>query len=244
METQTLKAEVRTAGGKGPARQLRMKGLIPAVFYGPGKTPANLTVSPDDVTDLVGGEFGRNQIVTLEFGGQKELAVVRDLEVDPLSRKVLHVDFYSVARDRAVRTKVPFITKGRAAGVAAGGVLRVIYRSLPVLGAPDKIPAKIEVDVTSLDLHQAIRVKDLALPAGVAVAYPPERPVVSVETKEKEKTDEEFYGTVAAVPGAAPVAGAAAPAAGAAAPAAGAAAPAAGAKDAKAAAPAKDAKKK
>ena len=243
METQTLKAEVRTQGGKGPARQLRMKGLIPAVFYGPGKTPANLTVSPDDVTDLVGGEFGRNQIVTLEFGGQKELAVVRDLEVDPLSRKVLHVDFYSVSRERAVRAKVPFVTKGRAAGVAAGGVLRVIYRALPVLGAPDKIPAKIEVDVTSLDLHQAVRVKDLALPAGVSVAYPPERPVVSVETKEKEKTDEELFGTVAAVPGAAPVAGAA-PAAGAAAPAAGAAAPAAGAKDAKAAAPAKDAKKK
>lgn len=228
METQTLKAEVRTEGGKGPARQLRMRGLIPAVFYGPGKKPANLTVSPDEVSDLVGGEFGRNQIVTLEFAGQKELAVVRDLEVDPLSRKVLHVDFYSVSRERPLRTKVPFIAKGRAVGVAQGGVLRVIYRSLPVIGAPDKIPAKIEVDVTSLDLHQAIRVKDLALPAGVSVAYPPERPVVSVETKEKEKTDEELFG-------------AAAPAAAGAAPAAGAAAPA---KDAKAAAPAKDAKKK
>lgn len=237
METQTLKAEVRTPGGKGPARQLRMKGLIPAVFYGPGKTPANLTVSPDDVTDLVGGEFGRNQIVTLEFNGQTELAVVRDLEVDPLSRKVLHVDFYSVSRDRAVRTKVPFLTKGRAVGVAAGGVLRVIYRSLPVLGPPDKVPAKIEVDVTTLDLHQSIRVKDLALPEGVSVAYPAERPLVSVETKEKEATDEEFFG-VAAATGAAPAAGA--PAAAGAAPAAGAAAPAA--KDAKA--PAKDDKKK
>jgi large subunit ribosomal protein L25 len=154
---------------------------------------------------------------------------------------VLHVDFYSVARDRAVRTKVPFLTKGRAAGVAAGGVLRVIYRSLPVLGAPDKIPAKIEIDVTTLDLHQQIRVKDIKLPDGVSIAFPAERPIVSVETKEKEATDEEFYGTVAAVPGAA-VPGA--PAAAGAAPAAGAAAPAAGAKDAKAAAPAKDDKKK
>jgi large subunit ribosomal protein L25 len=154
METQTLKAEVRTEGGKGPARQLRMKGLIPAVFYGPGKKPANLTVKPDDVVDLVSGEFGRNQIVTLEFAGNKELAVVRDLEIDPLSRAVLHVDFYSVSRDRAVRARVPFLTKGRAIGVAQGGVLRVIYRTLPVLGAPDQIPAKIEVDVTPLDLHQ------------------------------------------------------------------------------------------
>ena len=242
MGTQTLKAEVRTESGKGPARQLRMKGLIPAVFYGPGKKPESLTVSPDDVVDLVGGEFGRNQIVTLEFAGGKELAVVRDLEIDPLSRKVLHVDFYAVARDRPVRARVPFITKGRAVGVAAGGVLRVIYRSLPVLGPPDKIPAKIEVDVTPLDLHQAIRVKDLPMPDGVSVAYPPERPLVSVETKEKEKTDEELFGTVAPIAGAVPAAGAA-PVAGAA-PAAGAAVPAAGAKDAKAAAPAKEDKKK
>jgi large subunit ribosomal protein L25 len=241
MESQTLKAEVRTSGGKGPARQLRMKGLIPAVFYGPGKSPASLTVSPAEVTKLLGGEYGRNQIVTLEFGGAKELAVVRDLEVDPLSRKILHVDFYSVSRDRAVKTKVPFLATGRAAGVAAGGVLRVIYRHLPVIGAPDKIPAKIEVDVASLEMHQAIRVKDLPLPAGVTVAYPPERPVVSVETKEKEIVEEGE-----AVPGAAgaPVAGAAAAAPAAAGKDAKAAPAAKGAPAAKAAAPAKDDKKK
>jgi large subunit ribosomal protein L25 len=246
MESQTLKAEVRTQGGKGPARQLRMKGLIPAVFYGPGKSPASLTVSPADVTKLLGGDFGRNQIVTLEFGGGKELAVVRDLEVDPLSRKILHVDFYSVSRERPVKARVPFVANGRAAGVAAGGVLRVIYRDLPVIGAPDKIPSKIEVDVTALEMHQAIRVKDLALPAGVTVAYPPDRPVVSVETKEKEVPEEgeAVPGAVPGAPGAPAAAGAAAPAAAGgkdakAAPAAKGAAPAA-----KAAAPAKDDKKK
>ncbi len=231
MESQTLKAEVRTTSGKGPARQLRMQGLIPAVFYGPGKSPASLTVSPAEVTKLLSGDYGRNQIVTLEFGGAQELAVVRDLEVDPLSRKILHVDFYSVSRERAVKTTVPLLTSGRAAGVAAGGVLRVIYRSLPVIGAPDKIPAKIELDVTSLEMHQSIRTKDLPLPDGVTVAFPPERPIVSVETKEKEIVEE---GDV--VPGAPAAAGAAA-------------APAAGGKDAKApaakaAAPAKDDKKK
>jgi large subunit ribosomal protein L25 len=189
-------------------------------------------VSPGEVTKLLSGEYGRNQIVTLEFGGGTELAVVRDLEIDPMSRKILHVDFYSVSRERNVKTRVPFIAHGRAAGVAAGGVLRVIYRHLPVEGAPDKIPAKIEVDVTTLDMHQTIRVKDLQLPAGVSVAYPPERPVISVETKEKEIVED------------ADAAAAGAPAA------AGAAAPAAAGKDAKAApaakaaAPAKDAKKK
>jgi large subunit ribosomal protein L25 len=238
METQTLKAEVRTQSGKGPARQLRMKGLIPAVFYGPGKEPKMLAVSPVEVSVALKGDYGRNQLIELNIvGGGKELAVVRDVEVEPLTREVLHVDFYSVAKDRPIRTTIPVLTTGRSVGVQAGGVLHVIYRQLPVVAAPDKVPAKIVLDITSLELHQSIKAKDIPLPAGVTAAIPPERAVVAVETKEKEKEE-----TTEAAAGATPAAGAA-PAA---APAAGgkAAAPAAGAKDAKAAAPAKDAKKK
>ncbi|MBX7195744.1 MAG: 50S ribosomal protein L25 [Sandaracinaceae bacterium] len=238
MEAQTLKAEVRNGSGKGPARQLRMRGLIPAVFYGPDKKPTNLTVSPVQVAAALSGIFGRNQLVELDFGdGKKELAVVRDLAVDPMSRKPLHVDFYSVALDRPVRAKVPFIANGRAKGVAEGGVLHKIFRELPVVGPPGAIPADVTVDVTPLGMHQGIKVKDLTLPAGVSVALPAERNLVVVTTKEKEKPEDEG---VPGAPGAAPAAGAAA-----AAPAAGGKAPAAApAKDAKAAAPAKDAKKK
>lgn len=248
MEAQTLKAEVRNGSGKGPARQLRMRGLIPAVFYGPDKKPMNLTVSPVEVSTALSGVYGRNQLMTLDFGGGKtELAVVRDLAVDPLSRKPLHVDFYAVALDRPVRAKVPFIANGRARGVAEGGVLHKIFRELPVLGPPGAIPKDIVVDVTPLGMHQGIKVKDLPLPAGVSVTLPAERNVVIVTTKEKEKPEDELMGAPGA-PGAPAAAGAAAaPAAGGkdakAAP-AGKAAPAAGGKDAKAAPAAKDAKKK
>jgi large subunit ribosomal protein L25 len=159
-----------------------------------------------------------------------------------MSRKPLHVDFYSVALDRPVRAKVPFIANGRAKGVAEGGVLHKIFRELPVFGPPGAIPADITVDVTPLGMHQGIKTKDLALPPGVSVALPAERNLVVVTTKEKDKPEDEG---VPGAPGAAPAAGAAAPAAGAKAPAAGGKAPAAApAKDAKAAAPAKDAKKK
>ncbi len=245
MEAQTLKAEVRNGSGKGPARQLRMRGLIPAVFYGPDKKPMNLTVSPLEVATAITGAWGRNQLVELDFGGgKKELAVVRDLAVHPMSRKPLHVDFYSVALDRPVRAKVPFIANGRARGVAEGGVLHKIFRELPVLGPPGAIPTEIVVDVTPLGMHQGIKVKDLALPAGVSVTLPAERNVVIVTTKEKEKPEDELGGAPGA-PGAPAAAGAAAaPAAAAgkdakAAP-AGKAAPAAAAK----AAPAAAAKKK
>lgn len=241
MQTQTLKAEVRGERGKGPARQLRLKGLIPAVFYGPGKKPANLAVSPEEVTKSLRGEFGRNQVLELDLKAGKELAVVRDLAVDPVSRELLHVDFYSVALDRPVRLRVPFIAKGRAVGVAAGGVLNVIAREIPVLGLPMNIPASIEVDITNLELHQSIKVRDLKMPEGVTVALPLDRPVVAVEAKEKEEIVEPTAEAAAAAAAGAPAAGAAPAAAGAAKDAK--AAPAAAGKDAKAPA-AKDAKKK
>lgn len=233
MDKATLKAEVRKESGKGPARQLRMKGLIPAVFYGPGKTPQNLSISPDALTKAISGPFGRNQLIELEIAGAKELAVVRDLEVEPVSRHLLHADFYSVALDRTVRTRVPFGTRGRALGVQKGGVLRQIYRDLPVIATPDNVPARIEIDVSGLDTAGVFRVKEIPVPAGVTVDMPPERPVAAIVAKEKELPEEGAEG--AAAPGAA----GAAPAAGAAAPAG---APAAGGKDAKA--PAKDEKKK
>jgi large subunit ribosomal protein L25 len=225
METQTLKAEVRNGSGKGPARQLRMRGLIPAVFYGPDKTPLNLTVSPVDVAKAISGPYGRNQVVELDLGSKKELAVVRDLATDSLTRKPIHVDFYAVALDRPVRAKVPFLTTGRAKGVVEGGILHKIFRELPVFGPPAAIPADITVDVTPLGMHQGIKVKDIPLAGGVSIALPAERNLVVVTTKDKEKPEE-------AAAGAAPAAPAAAPAAG------GKAAPAAKA------APAKDAKKK
>ena len=192
MDTQTLKAEVRTLSGKGPARQLRMKGLIPAVFYGPGKTPQNITVAPETLTKLLSGPYGRNQLIELDIAGAdgkpgtKELALVRDVEVEPLTREVLHADFYSVSLQRTVRTRVPFSTRGRALGVQKGGVLRVIYRDLPIVATPDKVPSRIEIDVANLDTAAVYRVSEIALEPGVSIDMPAERPVAAIVAKEKE----------------------------------------------------------
>ncbi|UJR79255.1 50S ribosomal protein L25 [Sandaracinus amylolyticus] len=208
MDSQTLKAEVRNTSGKGPARQLRMKGLIPAVFYGPGKTPTNLAVSPESLAKVLSGAYGRNQLVELDIAGKKELTLVRDLEVEPVTRELLHADFYAVSKDREVRARVPFTTTGRAVGVQKGGKLRVVYRDLPVVGAPDKIPASIEIDVSALDTAQSYRVKEVAMPAGVRIDFPAERVVASIESKEKELPEEGAEGGAPAAAAAAPAAAA------------------------------------
>jgi len=224
MEFQALQAEVREGRGKGPARQLRMRGLIPAVFYGPGADPTTVAVSPKALRAALGTPMGRNAVIKLTIGTREELALVRDVQIDPVHREPEHADFYRVQLDRPVDVRVPFITTGKPIGLAKGGELHVVYRLLPVRALPEKIPVKIETDVSHLDMHDTVRVKELSLPEGVTVLLSQERTIASVLS---EKKKEEEVAPVAAVAGAAAVPGA--PAAPGAAPAPGAPAAAAAA---------------
>jgi large subunit ribosomal protein L25 len=201
MKSQTLQAEVREERGKGPARRLRQRGLIPAVFYGPQVEPTPIAVSPKDVHRLLSTEYGRNTVIQLELGGKQELALCKDVAIDPVTRELMHVDFYRVDESREVDLEVPFRAHGRAAGVKMGGSLHVTARSLPVRTTPGRIPAVIEVDVTKLEIGDSIRVQDLQLPEGVQVISPPHRTLVAVAAEEKVRPEAE--GEAGGAPGAA-----------------------------------------
>jgi large subunit ribosomal protein L25 len=170
--------------------------------------------------------------------GKKILAMVREFTLHPLKRELEHVDFIQVSLDKPVDVNIPLHTTGKAVGVTTGGVLRIVYRTVPVRCLPDRIPVKLETDVTHLELGMAIAAQELKLPEGVTIRLPPEQTVVSVVAPEKEEVVEAVPGAAGA-PGAVPTVGAAPGAPGA--PAAG--APAAGAPAAEAA-PAKEEKKK
>ena len=193
METTTLQAEVRTTCGKGPARRLRASGKVPGVFYGPGADPTPLTLSPGELTKGLRSERGRNAVFTLKVDGKDELAIVKDVATDPLTRQLLHVDLYRVFEDQELDVKVPLRTVGKAIGVVQGGVLNVTRRVLPLQAKPGDIPVAIEVDVTSLNLKQTISVKDLDLPTGVICTLPSELTLVLVleaRTVAEEVTEE------------------------------------------------------
>lgn len=185
METQTLQVEVRSGSGKGPARQLRMSGKIPAVLYGPGVDTIKLTVSPNEFIKALSTEMGRNAVFELPIGGESHLAIAKDVQVHPVSRDPLHVDFYKVTTDREITVQVPLRTRGRAAGVQKGGKLQAIYRELPVRCTPDKIPAAIEVDVTALDIGQVTKVEEVSVPEGVRILLPADRRVITVAESRK-----------------------------------------------------------
>ena len=201
----TLVAESRPQTGKGAARQLRAKGLVPAVYYGPGHEPTGLAVSPKELIAALTSAHGRNTLINLQIDGKSESALVQDVQIHPVTRHPLHVDFFRVDLQKEIEREVPFVTDGRAKGVVAGGEQSVIYRTLPLRAKPGTFPSSVHVDVTNLEIGDHIKVKDLQLPEGVTVALPAERNVVSVTTVRKRKEEEE----AAAAPGAAGAAGAA-----------------------------------
>jgi large subunit ribosomal protein L25 len=203
MEKQTLPAEVRTGRGKGPARQLRMKGQIPAVLYGPGGETLVLSVDPTALVKALTTPFRRNQLIELEIGGQKQFATVKELDVHPVTRAVRHADFYRVSLDSTAVYPIPVRTTGRAKGVVKGGELRVHFRTLPLRVAPDKVPAEIVLNVENLDMNESIRVKDIKLESG-ELQLPAERAVVFLSSEVKKIAEEEpAPGAAAAAPAAA-----------------------------------------
>jgi large subunit ribosomal protein L25 len=229
----SLKAQSRTAGGKAAARRLRATGFVPAIAYGKGLPATSISVTPSEITAILKSERGQNTVVELELEGRKLLAMIRDFTLHPVARQLEHVDFVQVSLDKPVEVNVPLLTTGKAVGVTKGGVLRIVYRTLPVRCLPDRIPAKIETDVAHLELGMHVSTQELKLPEGVVVRLPPEQTLVAVVAPEKEEVEEVAPGAAAvagvagaAVPGAPGAPGAAPGAAAGAAPAAAEAAPA------------------
>ncbi len=234
-DVSTLSAQKRDQSGKGPARRLRAKGLIPAVCYGPYGKPLHVAVDPLAIQKAIATPHKFNTVIKLQIeGGDARTVLFKDFERDPVEGNLLHADFLEVRMDKDVVVNVPVILIGKPEGVTAGGILQQVSRTLPVECKPSDIPEKIEVDVSALKITESLHVKDVKLPAGVVLKVRGDLTIAVVNVPEKE--EEAPKPVAAAVPGAegaaaAPAPGApgaaAAPAAGAPA-AAGAAAPAAG----------------
>jgi large subunit ribosomal protein L25 len=229
--TNVLAAQARNEKGKGPARRLRSKGLIPAVVYGQKRDPTHVAVDPAAVEKAIATPHKLNTLLTLQLDGTEKRVLFREYEVDPVSRRLLHADFLEVDMAKPVKVAVPMVATGKAEGVIAGGILTVSAHEIVVEALPERIPVQIEVDVTPLKIGGSVHIADVKAPEGVKIKFATNFTVAVVTAPEKE----EVVAPVAtqAVAGAAPAEGAAA-----AAPAAG-AAPAGGAKAGAPAAPAK-----
>lgn len=162
-----LEVKKRDGRGKNEARRLRADGRVPAVVYGAvkdGKRPEGMPVAvdPKEVLRILHSDSGVNTLITLRLDGSETQVMVKEYQLDPVTHQLLHADFYQLAMDRAIVVNVPITVKGEPTGVKQqGGVLDFVTREVEVECLPTDIPGHIEVDVSELMLHQAVRVRDL-----------------------------------------------------------------------------------
>jgi large subunit ribosomal protein L25 len=242
LQVQELKAEAREGAGKGPAYQARLKGLIPGIVYGGKSEPQPVNIDFRTLERHVEAGSFLTTLFMLDLGGKKTRVIPRQLQLDPVSDRPVHVDFMRLAEGASVRLEIPvhFKGQGESPGLKKGGVLNIVRHEMNVICPADNIPKAIEVDVSKLDINDTLHLSGLNLPAGVKVLIRGrDMTICSIVAPTSVIEEQKAAAAAAAAPvvEAVPVEGAAPAEGAAAAPAAGAkAAPAAGAK---AAAPAK-----
>jgi large subunit ribosomal protein L25 len=212
MERPVLSAEIREGVGKGKARKLRAKGLIPAIFYSPQSQSIPLVIDSKEFVKTLQTEAGENVLIDLNIrkGDQadRKVVMVKDIQIDPLQGTTLHTDFYEVAMNEMVTVEVPVHLVGKPEGIKMGGILEQIRRVIQIQCLPGDIPKGIDVDVSSLKIGDSIHVQDIQTEKAkilfdtnftIATVVPPvveEKKVVEevvaeaaeeVEVKEKEE---------------------------------------------------------
>jgi len=226
MDFAKVNVEVRSGIGKGGSRKVRAAGKVPGVVYGLKVEPITVTFNEKELLTSLDKEKRRNTVLELSITGdggksEKVTAMLREAQINPLSRRLVHVDFLRVDLDSEVHVTVPLVLTGKAIGTTNGGNLHQSLHVIPIAAKPAAIPTKLEVDVTPLEIGDALHVSDLKLGEGVRALLDPRDAIASVVAPKAEKVEAE----AAPVEGAVPAEGAAgAPAAAGAAPAAGAAA--------------------
>lgn len=169
-----LEGRIRPGTGKGPARQARRDGLIPGVMYGHGETPVSLVVPKREFELAMKTVKGSNVIVGLKLDGAAErTAIIREVQRDPISYDILHLDFHQISLTERVTIEVAVHLIGIPDGVKnGGGVLEHIARTVEIECLATQIPTSFEADVTALGIGDSVHVRDLVIPDAIVLSDP------------------------------------------------------------------------
>ena len=175
-----LKVSPREDLGKSASRNLRREGSIPAVFYGKDKIK-HYSVDDSNFRSLLRNTGGSISLLELDNdSGDKDLALLKDLQIDSVKDKILHIDFQEVTRGQDLIAKVPLVVEGESEGVKnMGGILEVLLNEIEVKCRPSKLPSQILVDVTNLNIGENLQMKDLTPIDGVEFTADPATNLVS-----------------------------------------------------------------
>lgn len=189
MEIVPLKAASRQKVGTRPVKKVRSKGLIPAIVYGGGISPTPIEVRADDFGRAVHTKAGENVVIRLEIDGASRLektVIVKEIQYHPVTDAVEHVDFNVISLTEKIKVNVPLHVTGESSGVKQGGVLDVVHHEIEIECLPTQIPERFEVDIAKLEIGDAIHVREISFPSGVACLLPEDEVVVAVHAPKAE----------------------------------------------------------
>ena len=195
MEQVKLEAKARKETGKEVVKREREKGIIPAVVYRKGEKTTPLFLNRKAMEKALHTSAGENALINLKIEGDEKAkprtCIIKEIQHDPLSGNILHVDFNEISLTEAIKVEVPLVSKGESAGVKQdGGVLEHLLWEIQVECLPTDIPQKLEVDVSNLKIGDALFVRDIAVPKGVKILNDPEVRIFAVEKPVEIKPEE------------------------------------------------------
>jgi large subunit ribosomal protein L25 len=189
MTDEIIQVAKRDATGKSASRSLRKQGLIPAVIYGLSEPPVAIAISPKIVARIIASETGMNSMIHFQREGTeiKRHAIIKDVQRDPVTGRLSHVDFMRVDPTHKVRVHVPIRLQGTPAGVKEGGILDFTHREIEVECLPSFIPAHVDVNVAHLNIGDALRLDQIGLDSHLAVIGDAHNVICSVKGKQAEE---------------------------------------------------------
>ncbi|MBS3818288.1 50S ribosomal protein L25 [bacterium] len=189
----SVKSEQRDKLGTNAARRLRKEGKVPANLYGPNRKSTPLTLKKKDIIQILKSESGENTIFKVSFDSTTQNVMIKEVQIDPLTDELIHVDLVQIAMNKLVQVSVPVELSGEAVGEKSeGGFVDFVSRELNIECLPQNIPEQIGVDVSDLHINQSIRLEDLTPPQGVKFIDDPQTVIVNVGMPTEEEEVEEI----------------------------------------------------
>lgn len=178
-----LSSKTREDLRKSETKRIRREGGIPATVYGKGIESQTIMIESENLAQLLKTPGGRLSLIDLKIDGKGSKAhpvMIQTIQRDPISNQVLHVDFHRVSMNEPVHAQVPITLMGDAPGAKMGGILEQVTRELDVKALPDRIPTRIDVDISALELGESVHVSDVQLGEGVEVVGPTPETIIAV----------------------------------------------------------------
>ncbi|MBI1385648.1 MAG: 50S ribosomal protein L25/general stress protein Ctc [Rhizobiales bacterium] len=163
-----LKATARKLGGKGAAKQIRRKGLVPAVVYGDKKAPEPVVLEYMPIKKQYDTGHFLSTIYTLDVDGKSVRVLPREIQLDPVRDFIIHVDFLRVSKDSAITVYVPvkFLNEDKCPGLKRGGALNVVRHEVELICPGDRVPDFIEVNLEGVEIGHSVHISAVKLPEG------------------------------------------------------------------------------